>query len=174
VGKGLVLTNAHVVAGEHQTDIEENGATYRASPVLYDPSLDIAVLRTSAPLGPPLRLDSQAVGRGTQGAILGYPEDGPLTVGSAGVMTQVAAEGRDIYNNGLVTRDVYEINATVRPGNSGGPLVGPDGSVVGVVFSRSTIYPNVGYALASPEVLQRVDQASSSTATVGTGTCVQG
>jgi S1-C subfamily serine protease len=170
----LVATNAHVVAGESQTQVVVGGDSYRAVPVLYDPSFDLAVLRTDAPLGPPLPLDGSIVPRGTQGAILGYPEDGPLTVDPAGVMVEVAAPGLDIYNNARVTRDIYEIDAVVRPGNSGGPLVASDGEVIGVVFSRSTAYRGVGYALASPAVLQRVDQAALRTAPVRTGACMAG
>ena len=79
----------------------------------------------------------------------------------AGVMAEFEAEGRDIYGQGLTVRDVYEIQAIVRPGNSGGPLVQPDGQVIGVVFSRSTTNGDIGYALASPGVLSRVDQAEA-------------
>ena len=75
-------------------------------------------------------------------------------------MAEFQAEGRDIYGQGLTVRDVYEIQAIVRPGNSGGPLVEPDGEVVGVVFSRSTTNGDIGYALASPGVLSRVDRAA--------------
>ena len=88
--------------------------------------------------------------RGTQAAILGYPEDGGLNIGPAGVTEEITAIGKDIYNSRSVTRGVYALDATVLPGNSGGPLLGPGGQVIGVVFSRSTVYPNVGYALASP------------------------
>ena len=87
---------------------------------------------------------------GTQAAILGYPEDGGLSIDPAGVTEEVTAIGKDIYNNGTVTRGVYALDANVLPGNSGGPLLGPGGQVIGVVFSRSTVYPDVGYALTSP------------------------
>jgi S1-C subfamily serine protease len=111
------------------------------------------------------------VGRGTAAAVIGYPEDGPESIAPAGVAASLVAQGRDIYNEGLVTRSVYEIDATVLPGNSGGPLVAPDGSVIGVVFSRSTISSDVGYALASPAVLARVQSAETRTSPVGTGAC---
>jgi S1-C subfamily serine protease len=139
--------------------------------VLFDPAFDLAILRTSAPLGPVLTLDPNDVARGTQAAILGYPEDGPLTVGGAGISAQITALGRDIYNQGAVTRSVYSLSANVRPGNSGGPLVVAGGEVVGVVFSRSTVYPSVGYALASPGVLARVQAAQSLQAPVSTQKC---
>ena len=174
VGHGLVATNAHVVAGESSPQVVLGGTAYRATTVLFDPSFDLAILRTSAPLGPVLAIDPNDIARGTQAAILGYPEDGPLTIDPAGVTAEVNAVGRDIYNQGTVTRGVYALDADVRPGNSGGPLMGPGGQVIGVVFSRSTVYPNVGYALTSPGVLTRVQAAESHEAPVSTGKCVSG
>lgn len=171
---GLVVTNAHVVAGEPSTQIEVGSVSYPATPVLYDPEFDLAVLRTDAPLGPPLTVDPAETGRGAQGAVLGYPENGPLTVRPAGVAAVLTAEGRDIYDQQDVVRKVYEIDAEVQPGNSGGPLVGTDGQVIGVVFSRSTVSGDVGYALASPGVLARVQEAQQRTAAVGTGACTEG
>jgi S1-C subfamily serine protease len=174
VGHGLVATNAHVVAGEPSTQVVLGGTAYRATAVLFDPSFDLAVLRTRAPLGPVLTIDPDDVGRGTQSALLGYPEDGPLTINPAGVTAEVTAVGRDIYNQGTVTRGVYALDADVRPGNSGGPLMGPGGEVIGVVFSRSTVYSNVGYALTSPGVLARVQAAEADQAAVSTGKCASG
>jgi S1-C subfamily serine protease len=176
VGPGLVVTNAHVVAGEGggDTQVFVGGTPYAATPVYFDPSFDLAVLRTDAPLGPPLPVSASLVSRGTQAALLGYPEDGPLSIGPAGVTEEVTAIGKDIYNDGTVTRGVYALDANVEPGNSGGPLVGAGGQVIGVVFSRSTVYPNVGYALTSPGVLARVQQATARHAMVNTGPCISG
>jgi hypothetical protein len=134
-------------------------SAYNATPVLFDPDFDLAVLRTDAPLGPALAISPNLVSRGTQAAILGYPEDGGLTIGAAGVTEEVTAIGKDIYNSGSVTRGVYALDANVLPGNSGGPLLGAGGQVIGVVFSRSTVYQDVGYALTSPGVLSRVQEA---------------
>ncbi len=173
VAPGLVVTNAHVVAGEPSTDVIVQGVTYPATAVLFDPSFDLAVLRTKAPLGPPLHLDPDEVGRGTQGAVLGYPQNGTLAVAPAGIASSLTAAGRDIYNQGTVVRNVYQLDANVQPGNSGGPVVEADGTVIGVVFSRSTVAANVGYALASPGVSSRVQQAEARTSNVGTGACVQ-
>jgi S1-C subfamily serine protease len=171
VGQGMVVTNAHVVAGESATQVVVDGASYAATVVLFDPTFDLAVLRTDAPLGPVLTIDPDEVPRGTQAAIVGYPEDGPLLTGSAGVTGEVTATGRDIYNQGAVTRSVYVLEANVRPGNSGGPVVIAGGEVVGVVFSRSTVYPDVGYALTSPGVLARVRLAESRQVPVSTQKC---
>jgi S1-C subfamily serine protease len=176
VGPGLVATNAHVVAGESQgnTQVMMGNSAYGATAVLFDPSFDLAVLRTNAPLGPALPISATLVGRGTPAAVLGYPEDGPLTIGSAGVTSEITAVGKDIYNDNSVTRGVYSLQATVQPGNSGGPLLGAGGEVIGVVFSRSTVYPDVGYALTSPGVLARVQAAASHRGPVSTGQCIAG
>lgn len=173
VAPGMVVTNAHVVAGEPSTRIQVGGITYGATPVLVTPTFDIAVLRTHAPIGPALTLDPDDVGRGTSAAVVGYPEDGPLVVRPGGVAASLTAEGRNIYGQGYVVRRVYQIDADVEPGNSGGPLVASDGEVVGVVFSRSTVTADVGYALASPGVLSRVEQAEHREAPVSTGACTE-
>ncbi|HXR53618.1 MAG TPA: MarP family serine protease [Acidimicrobiales bacterium] len=171
VKPGVVATNAHVIAGEASPRIVVNGVLFPATPVFFDPQLDLALLRTSAPMGKPLVFDPNYVTRGTVAAITGYPENGPLTVVPAGVATRLVAAGRDIYNQGLVTRNVYELDGVVRPGNSGSPLVATNGLVVGVVFSRSTTNAAVGYALASPDVLAKVVQAENRTTPVSTHSC---
>ena len=142
--------------------------------MLFDPDFDLAVLRTDAPLGPALTISSSLVPRGTQAALLGYPEDRGLTIGAAGVTEEVTAIGKDIYNNGSVTRGVYALDATVLPGQFGWPAARSGGQVIGVVFSRSTVYPDVGYALTSPGVLARVQQAERRHAAVSTGPCISG
>ncbi|MGA8371052.1 MAG: MarP family serine protease [Acidimicrobiales bacterium] len=173
VAPGLVVTNAHVVAGIPHPTVDDASGNHDTAVVFFDPSFDLAVLRTNV-TEPALALDSQTVPRQTQGAVLGYPGGGPFTYGPAGVMAEFEAQGRDIYGQGLTVRDVYEIEASVRPGNSGGPLVLPNGVVIGIVFSRSTTNDTIGYALTSPGVLTRVHQAEAATGTVGTGGCTNG
>ncbi len=174
VAPGLVVTNAHVVAGIPHPTVEDATGIHATRVVFFDPSYDLAVMRVQGLAAPPLPLDPGTVARGDQAAVLGFPEGGPFTAVAAGVMAEFTADGRDIYGQGLTTRDVYEIQATVRPGNSGGPLVQPDGKVIGVVFSRSTTNADIGYALTSPGVLTRVVRAESATGTVGTGGCTSG
>jgi len=171
VAPGLVVTNAHVVAGIPDPLVQSGSTVSATQVVLFDPSFDLAVLRVPGLRARALPLDPTTVGRGAQAAVLGYPEGGPLTVDAAGVMALFEAQGRDIYGRALTVRNVYEIDAVVRPGNSGGPLVLPDGQVVGVVFSRSTVDANVGYALTSPDVLARVTSAERATQRVSTGAC---
>ena len=144
---GLVITNAHVVAGVSDTVIEDAEGSHPATPVLFDPALDIAVLRARGLAGPPLPLASTDAPRGAPGAVMGYPEGGALTTTPAAVRATYSALGRDVYGEGLVTRRVDALQATVRPGNSGGPFALPDGSVGGVVFAASVTDPGIGYAL---------------------------
>ncbi|HWC36948.1 MAG TPA: MarP family serine protease [Acidimicrobiales bacterium] len=171
VAPNLVVTNAHVVAGILSPKVFDRVGSHRSEPILFDPSFDLAVLRTTGLNDPTLRLLDTNVGRGTQGAVMGYPGGGSFDVEPAGVMQEFDATGRDIYGQGLTTRPVYELQSVVRPGNSGGPLVEPDGTVVGVVFSRSASDPNIGYALASPGVVSRVHQAQVTNSPSGTGSC---
>jgi S1-C subfamily serine protease len=171
VAPGLVVTNAHVVAGVAGPDVIDSAGVHAATPVLYDPVLDISVLRVPGLKDPLLRMDPKMVGRGQTGAVLGYPGGGPLAYGPAAVMASFQATGLDIYGNVTATRSIYEIDAVVRPGNSGGPLVEPNGLVIGVVFARSTVNSSVGYALAAPAVLQQVRIAEMKTAAVSTQGC---
>ncbi len=174
VAPGVVVTNAHVVAGIDRPMVQDVNGYHTTVVELFDPSYDLAVLRVAGLSERPLPLQPGTVARGVQAAVLGYPEGGPFTAVAAGVLAEFQAEGRDIYGQGLTVRDVYEIQALVRPGNSGGPLVEPNGDVIGVVFSRSTTNNDIGYALTSPGVLSRAHQAEAATRAVGTGPCVAG
>lgn len=173
VAPHLVLTNAHVVAGVSRPYVyAQDGGRDDAVTVYFDPHFDLALLRVPALAEPSLSFAASQVGRGAQGAVLGYPENQPLTVVPAGVMSSFVGVGPDIYGQGSTHRQLYQLQAVIRPGNSGGPLVSPGGAVLGVVFSRSTTDSDVGYALASPGVLSRVDQAEGDTAAVATGACI--
>jgi len=172
VGHDEVVTNAHVVAGSVSQAVEDRSGSHRAYAIAFDPKLDIAVLHVSGLSAPRLPITGTVVARGTQGAVLGYPGDGPFRVTPAAVLREETAVGRDIYGSSLTARDIYELNADVREGNSGGPLVDRRGVVIGVVFARSARTSGVGYALTTPPVLQRVNQATG--ARVETGPCAAG
>jgi S1-C subfamily serine protease len=167
----LVVTNAHVVAGIDRPDVIDRAGRHRATTVLFDPKLDIAVLRVGGLGEGPLPVRNALVDRGTGGAVLGYPGGGPFQAGSAAVMNEFRATGRDIYGEGLSTRRVYQLRATVRPGNSGGPFVRTDGEVLGVVFSASATDPDIGYAITSPDVAPRIQQATNQRTATDTGPC---
>jgi S1-C subfamily serine protease len=172
VAPHYVVTNAHVVAGIADPQVQrQNGGSQPGRVVLFDPRVDVAVLLVSAEPGPPLRLVPQDVSRGAKGAVLGYPGGGSLTFGAAAVRRDLNAIGRDIYGRSVVTRDVYELQAVVRPGNSGGPFVLLNGEVAGIVFAASTTDGRVGYALTSTEVMSRVRSGEQRTGAVSTDGC---
>jgi hypothetical protein len=172
VSTDLYVTNAHVVAGTEQISVQApDGRSGPATVVEFDPRFDLAVLET-APLGTtPLRIDPADVERGGAAVALGYPGGGPFDAQKAGIVARFLAEGRDIYGRSLTDRTVYELQSVIRPGNSGGPLVTAGGEVIGVVFSRSSTNPDIGYALASPGVLRRVRQAEASPRPTSTEGC---
>ena len=171
---GMVVTNAHVVSGVSALEVQvQDGGSFDATTVLFDPQLDVAVLRPSGAVAQPLRLDPSTLDRGAEGAVLGYPGGGDLTGDRAAVRRTIPAVGRDIYGQDVVRRDVYELQAAVRPGNSGGPFVTTDGAVGGVVFAASTTDEGVGYALTAEEVQPRIEDAQGRTAPAGTGPCLR-
>jgi S1-C subfamily serine protease len=172
VAPGLVVTNAHVVAGIDSVQIADRAGSHRATPILFDPQMDVAVLRAARLSGSPLTLRRADVARGTGDAVLGFPNGARrLTAGPAAVLRMFIAVGRDIYGRDRTTRTVYQLQATIRQGNSGGPFVRSDGVVLGMVFAASTSDTNVGYALTSSEVASRVDQARGRASAVDTGPC---
>jgi S1-C subfamily serine protease len=169
---GLVVTNAHVVAGGDDPRVRSEGlGPLPATTVVFDGALDIAVLRVPGLSAPPLRLASSEWGRGTSGAVLGYPEGGPLTGRRAAIRAAFDATGRDIYGRDSVLRRIYELQTVVRPGNSGGPFVLTNGQVAGVVFAASTMDRDTGYAITSGQVLPLVDRATQLTSATDTGPC---
>lgn len=170
---GYVVTNAHVLAGVDVPYVEtQAGGAQRASTVLFDPVLDVAILRIAETPGPVLALAADAE-RGDVGAVLGYPEGGPLDTRRAAVLRVLEdVVGRDIYGTGDAERSVLELQAIVRPGNSGGPFVLADGTVAGLVFAASSADGGVGYAITADEVRPRLQEAIGATAEVGTGRCV--
>jgi S1-C subfamily serine protease/uncharacterized membrane protein required for colicin V production len=175
VSGDYVVTNAHVVAGVDAPEVQrQDGTSQAGTTVLFDPRTDLAVLHVGAAPGPPLALLPTEVDRGTGGAALGYPGGGDLTGERAAVRRPIdGAIGRDIYGTREVERDVYELQAKVEPGDSGGPFVLPDGSVAGVVFAASTTDRSLGYAIASTDVIPDVNRAAGRTRPVSTGACVR-
>ncbi len=170
VGPGLVMTNAHVVAGIQRPEVQDAAGDHSSTPVLFDPKLDVAVLRTTGLAGPALTIAAQDVPRGQGGAVLGYPGGGTFTAGPGAVVRKFAAVGRDIYGQELTRRDVYQLQARVRQGNSGGPFVRQDGTVIGLIFAASTTEGNVGYALTGAEIAPKLSEARGSGG-VSTGRC---
>jgi S1-C subfamily serine protease len=157
VAPGYLITNAHVVSGTAGTTVSQGtGRHLNASVVLFDSRRDIAILYAPSVTASPLVAANGA--RGTQGAVIGYPGGGDELVSPAVIDKMTAAEGRDIYSNSLVTREIWILESQVRPGNSGGPLVDLQGHVLGLVFAASSSNPSQAYALTNAEVQDDVRQ----------------
>jgi S1-C subfamily serine protease len=173
VGHDLIATNAHVVAGTRQPYVQDADGSHPASAIWFDPDLDFALLKTNGVHERSLDLNSSIAARDTPSAVLGYPGGGNFSAKPAVVLDEIKAAGRNIYGTGHTLRDVYEVQADVVPGNSGGPLVGKDGKVIGMIFAESTNYNHVGYALTTEGLSQTIRQASAENHVRGTGRCAE-
>jgi uncharacterized membrane protein required for colicin V production len=167
-----VMTNAHVVAGVESPVVlvRGTGKAWPAVVVYSDPDVDVAVLYVPGLNAPALSFAGAAV-RGDEAVIAGFPGGGPLEAGAARIRGKLSARGSDIYGHGTVTRDVYAIRGTVRPGNSGGPLLAPDGRVDGVIFAAALQDPETGYALTASQVAAAAKAGGRATEPVATGSC---
>ncbi|WKX71740.1 MarP family serine protease [Streptomyces sp. XD-27] len=168
-----VMTNAHVVGGvdEPTVQIGGEGKLYDADVVLYDWKRDIAVLDVPRLRAPALRFTEGDAHSGNDAIVAGFPENGGFDVRSARVRGRIDADGPDIYHRGTVRRDVYSLYAKVRPGNSGGPLLTPEGRVYGVVFAKSLDDANTGYALTVDEVREDIEQGRTAESRVDSQGC---
>jgi S1-C subfamily serine protease len=168
-GPDLVVTNAHVVAGESDTTVTAAGSSTSldATPVHYDPSNDLSLLRVSGLGGSSLSF-APDVKSGMPGAVLGYPENGPFTITPARVGATGPVITQDSYGRGPLTRELTALRGEVHSGNSGGPLVDSAGKVMGTVFAATTQGKPGGYAVPNDVVAEAL---SDSTGEVDTGPC---
>ncbi len=166
-----VLTNAHVVAGADQVKVETSRGALTAHVVVFDPARDIAVLWVPGLAPPPLKLSRTPASSGQDAIVLGYPEDGPFDVRPARVRDRERISGRDIYGELSVDRDIYTIRSVVRSGNSGGPLIATDGSVLGIVFASALDSADTAFVLTANEVTDAANAGRRATRAVGTGEC---
>jgi S1-C subfamily serine protease len=164
VAPGVIVTNAHVVAGESRTYVYDRpGHRVPAAVVHFDPDRDLAVLQANV-ANPALRIGSAALQ--SKGAVLGYPGGGPLTVSPFQVRDKVTAVGRDLYDKHETRRQVLILASNLAPGDSGAALVDPNGTVVGVAFAIAPDRPGTSYALDTAELnaaLAAPRQANTST-----------
>ena len=167
-----VMTNAHVVAGVDRpgVTIRGTGRVYPATIVYLDPQVDVAVLYVPGLRATALSFAGVAV-RGDAAVVAGFPGGGSLTASDARVRARLTARGTDIYGAGSVTREVYSIRGDVKPGNSGGPLLAPDGKVDGVVFAVAVNDPQTGYALTAAQVATAAKAGAGAVDPVATGSC---
>ncbi len=170
----IVVTNAHVVAGEGDTTVQIGGHPpgLAARTIDFDPHDDVAILRVR---GLPLRALSLATnGRpGTAAAILGYPLDGPFSAQPGRVGHTQTVNTEDAYGNGPVQRSITSLRGLVRPGNSGGPMVDAGGQVVATVFAAITGRGSGsgGFAVPNDLVRAQLNRALSGRGRAGTGSC---
>ena len=169
-----VLTNAHVVAGTDNVTVElQPGHDVPAEVVLFDPNADVAVLDVPdlSDTAHHLSFSRRDAESGDPALVLGYPENGPFTVRTARIRSEGTVGGTNIYGNGDVDRSIYAIRSVVRSGNSGGPLLDYDGTVLGMVFATAIDSPDTGFVLSNAEIRQDADDGRLATDPVGTGGC---
>ena len=169
--RNLVVTNAHVVAGETATLVQVGGAGRRlpAEAVVFDEKNDIAVLRVNGLGMSPLRLAAPRTGE--TAAVIGFPQNGPLDVQPARTGATRRVTSGDAYNEGPVERVVTSFRVFVRPGNSGGPAVNADGEVVSTIFASRTDSNKAGYGIPSRIVRRHLQLAAQREGPVSTGEC---
>ena len=174
VGEGRVLTNAHVVAGTSRVVVQgANGDPVVARVVFLDPDTDVAVLDAAELTATPLPIAEQSPVLGDEAVIAGYPNGGGLDTASARVRSTSRLLGLDIYGQQEVLRTVIAIRGDVQPGNSGGPLLDPQGQVLGLIFAASLTDLETGYALTPAELDEALAVATSDAVSpVPTGACV--
>jgi S1-C subfamily serine protease len=166
-GPGLIVTNAHVVAGEDDTTVTTSGgASLRATAVHYDPENDLALLHADAEL-PALELAPDP-GSGAAAAVLGYPENGPYAAAPVRLGETRETISEDSYGRGPIRRPITSLRGSVRSGNSGGPLVDNRGHVLGTVFAATTTGTPGGFAVPDEVVRAVLD---SPLAPIDTGPC---
>jgi len=172
---GTVVTNAHVVAGVTRPRVRVGGVgrSYPGRVVVFDPVRDLAVVDVPDLPAPALPRAAD-LSRGDTAVVAGFPLDGPYRLDAARVREVISARGEDIYGQGPSVREVYSLYARVRPGNSGGPLLSPDGEVVGVVFAKSLDADDTGYALTMDEAEPVLDAARTADDPVDVGGCAAG
>jgi len=167
VRPGLVVTNAHVIAGSNDTTATtQDGVELDATPVYYGPEDDLALLRIGANL-PTLPI-SERRDAGAEVAVLGYPENGPYAVTPARLGETRATISEDSYGNGPVECMIVALRGAVRSGNSGGPLVDGEGRAIATVFAATTSGPDGGFAIPAEDIREALGRTSAS---VSTGPC---
>jgi S1-C subfamily serine protease len=166
-----VMTNAHVVAGTRDVAVEVDGDRLQGKVVVYDPERDLAVVYVPGLRAPIMPFVAKPAATGASAIVLGYPQDGPYNAQSARVRDVSRITGPDIYDAHDVTREIYTIRALVRSGNSGGPLIAPNGRVLGVIFAAAADDRHVGFALTAAEAESTAEAGTERTAPVRTGGC---
>lgn len=174
IAPDLILTNAHVVAGATTVRLETVVGMADANVVHYDPLDDVALLRTTDLPLEPMQWADQEARPGDDAVVLGFPESGPFKATPARVNENIIIRGPDIYSSTRHERQSYVLKADVRHGNSGGPLITPQGKILGLVFGAGVNNDQTGYALPHSEVQPHIDEAMDNYGAISTQECVAG
>lgn len=167
-----VVTNAHVVAGTQTAYVDTVVGIKEARVVYYNPEVDIAVLRAENLGLEPLAWADGPAYTGDDAVVMGFPHSGPFTANAARIRERVNIAGPDIYSNSRVERESYILRGTVVQGNSGGPLISPDGTVLGLIFGASVDDTDTGYAITAEEVRAHIGDVTRFENSVDTQECV--
>ena len=167
-----VMTNAHVVAGVQApfVEIHIGGQQFVADVVYFDSSQDVAILSVSGLPSTPLGIESQVASTDDSAVVAGFPNGGPFHAVPARIRAQLDLHAQDIYGQGDVTRSVYSLRANIKPGDSGGPLLTPQGLVLGMVFGAD-VQNDTGYALTTAALTGPIASAPGLSAHVASGSC---
>ena len=168
-----IVTNAHVVAGGDHVEVNSPAGTTQAGRVVFfDPETDLAIIYVPGATFTPLKLTTSDPQPQTIGAVIGYPGGGDEQVSPAAVRGTESARSSDIYANNDVIRTIEVLASRIVPGNSGGPMVDTNGTVIGVVFAASTTNDSEGYALAQSQISSDLAAGQNRIGAVSTQTCV--
>lgn len=172
VSPNRVVTNAHVVGGVSEPSVEmPDGQIATARVVHFDPAKDLALLAVDTLDAPPAPV-GDAMAPNESGFVMGYPSGGPFVAGPAVVQARDVSQINNIYGASASELEIYQLNADVRRGNSGGPLVDEEGNVAGIVFARALEGNAVGFAVTADAAGEVISNPDSFTETVSTGQCV--
>ena len=170
VTSDLVMTNAHVVAGVKRPIIKASGRSYEGVPVFFDQNLDVAILRVKHINLPPIGFDTRD-NSGQSVLTAGYP-NGNFSEHAGVVRSKFILYGRNIYDIGVIGRDIYEIQVQSDEGSSGSPVLTEDGQAAGMLFAKSEIVDGYSYALTAKSLQPPLQRAQRSHTRVSTGNCL--
>lgn len=177
-GPGIVVTNAHVVAGSRKSFLS-GGPQYTgaaATVTAFDPINDIAVLvldaGQNAQLPPVLRI-VQRVQHGEPAAVIGFPLGGLQTAEAARIDRVASFDVEPLTGGATSPANILAFRAKVQPGNSGGPVVAEDGTVLGLVVAQALGQrTEAAYGVPSADLLKAI-AAGSSRVPAATGRCLE-
>ncbi len=170
VAPNRLMSRAADVAGANAVEVDNGDTKYPAHVVYFDPNTDVAILEVAGLPVAALKLDTQEVRPETDAVVVGYPDGGDLTTTTVQIHETVQLKGPNIYKTDSVDREVYILNGSV---DHGGPLIGHDGAVLGMVFGASVDDKNTGFALTANELSGQMSHVGD-TEPVSTGACQDG